>query len=138
MVDEKVAFMFCPSIDAYGSTSWFEGPNRSNGDNTPNITFRSTSHFIRPYRGARQPLTLDRLDLPSLSAMAVRDYDPGLGLAVFGNYYGELVLYNLGGSATWKIRTCLKEPYVRIVPQLNDGLFHPIVSFVLAVSTLFD
>lgn len=40
---------------------------------------------------------LDHADLPALYALGVYDYHEVMGLAVFGNAFGELVLFNIGG-----------------------------------------
>lgn len=39
---------------------------------------------------------LDQVDLPALYALGVYDYHEVLGLAVFGNAFGELALFNIG------------------------------------------
>lgn len=80
---------FHPSIDACGSISWHEGINKRDEAEKP-LAFCATSLFHSGEREDIQPsLKFTHPDLPALYAMGVRDYDPGLGLAIFGNYFGE-------------------------------------------------
>lgn len=103
------AVTFRPLIDACGTMSWFEGINEGDDSEEP-LSFRTISHAMNARHGQHgeppTPLIFRNSELPALYAMGVRDYDPGLGLAVFGNYFGELVLYNLGRSNISKITSC--------------------------------
>lgn len=96
---------FHPSIDACGSILGHEDVNKCDKAEKP-LAFCATSLF---HSGEREdippPLKFTHLDLPALYAMGVRDYDPGLGLAIFGNYFGELTIYNPGRSNISKIAT---------------------------------
>lgn len=45
-------------------------------------------------------------DLPALYALGVYDYNETLGVAIFGNAFGELSLFNLAGLDIRKIEGC--------------------------------
>lgn len=121
-----VTVAFCPVIDAHGTISWYEGIN--NCEERP-LSFCTISHSAANGM-PRTPLKFSHQELPALYGMGVRDYNPGLGLAVFGNYYGELVLFNLGCAKISKISAIVEKGIRGAAPQnivlpVSYGANHP-------------
>lgn len=52
---------------------------------------------------------LDHPDMPALYGMGVFDYDAALGLAVFGNMFGELAVFDLSGTNVKGVTQCFEE-----------------------------
>lgn len=100
------SYPFKPLIDPSGTISWLEAILPEKWTLPPRqLSFRTLSRRpnIPPPDGEDTPphvFVLDHPELPALYAMGVYDYDASLGLAIFGNYYGETALFDLSGSYT--------------------------------------
>lgn len=67
--------------------------------------------------------------MPALYGMGVFDYVGALGLAVFGNVFGELAVFDLSGTNVGGVVKCFEEirfdaqdRSVTVVPDVRFGL----------------
>lgn len=126
-----------PLIDSFGTVSWLESiiPEKETSP-VHQFSFHTLSRRPKaphPQSDGTLPhvYVLDRPELPALYAMGVYDYDASLGLAIFGNYYGEIVLFDLSGSSSgtgahqssFVPLTILTESSDRILPEVRGMMF---------------
>lgn len=132
------ALPFCPAIDEDGTISWLEGhPKNPLGINSKGpllpISFHTTTR--RPLADKDTLATtfpayeLQDVELPAMYAMGVYHYDAGLGVAVFGNLYGELALVKFCDTSIRDLQACF-EPII-LHPAGNTKVL-PTVSLPIA------
>lgn len=103
-----------PKLGARGQTiSWLRAPTSLKGGP---VTFATLKEGLLakecPAGGGYSTSELefhiggDDPGMPAMYAMGVYDYDGGLGVAVFGNVYGELALCNVAGSDICTLESC--------------------------------
>lgn len=92
--------LYLPSFGKYCPTlSWLIGPFQPG----KHIAFATLPALLTDSDPSENDISvlpefrLEHPDLPALYAQGVYDYDEGLGLAVFGNAFGELAVFNLSG-----------------------------------------
>ena len=71
---------------------------------------------------------LEHPELPAMYAAGVYDYDEALGVAVFGNAFGELALFNLSALSLARLQSCFKP--LLLLPEDAGYEFLPTVSHV--------
>ena len=76
---------------------------------------------------------LDHPELPAMYAAGVYDYDEGLGIGVFGNAYGELVLFNLTGIDPHRLVSCFLP--IAVPNSAGHELLPKVLSFYRLLST---
>lgn len=104
-----------PLLGANGaSVSWLLGCYASRPDQRRHVRFATmvtgVTAMTESQAGVAEPLEyqLEHPDMPAMYASGVYDYDDGLGLAVFGNGYGELALFDLVGLDLKALQPCFK------------------------------
>lgn len=113
----REALPFCPTIDESGTVSWLQGyPKNSLDINSKNpllpISFHTTTRRTlvdKDYLATTYEL--EDVELPAMYAMGVYHYDAGLGVAVFGNFYGELALVKFCDTSIHDLQACF-EPLI--------------------------
>lgn len=90
--------------DGRGGLSWLVGSYTSWHEFRRHVRFATlpdglphSAADMQDDAPAAEEYQLDHPDMPALYAAGVYDYDDGLGLAVFGNAFGELALFRFGG-----------------------------------------
>lgn len=117
----------CPSLGVTGgSVSWLSGDVYARGDRFTFSMERVPSNY-----SSKRSQTFEWFDenMPIQSAIGVRDVDEARGLAVFGNAFGELCLYDFGTSSFSRFEDYYKH-YLCPSPHIGDELL-PTVCLLL-------
>lgn len=90
-----------PAFDATSTAlTWLQGPSGGYGRQYSFCTLvEGLPSLVDSEQQAQQAIVyeLEHPDMPVLYAEGVYHYDAGLGVAVFGNMFGELALFDLSG-----------------------------------------
>lgn len=103
-----------PLLGANGArVSWLSGCFATRPDRRRHVRFATLADSMWDTVGSpadvAEPVEYElHPDMPAMYAAGVYDYDDGLGLAVFGNAYGELALLDLAGLDLGRLSPCFK------------------------------
>lgn len=122
----------CPTFDATGTIlTWLEGPATGCGRHYSFRILLEAPRHDESSSDEREPphFELEHPDMPALYAEGVYHYDAGLGIAVFGNMFGELALFNLSGVPTESLVDAFEPLTYPVVAQSMPtvGLFFLVV-----------
>lgn len=89
------------------SLSWIEGSVTS----IPELSFLTIRCDFETQADTFHPtvLELGRSHMPAMYGMGVFDYDGVLGIAVFGNIFGDLVVVDLSGANVEAVTDCFED-----------------------------